>query len=178
MGAFTPIEEPLPPPAQVLLPLEAFAETWKGRPNAPVLMGLRHVAMGVEETARAEAAKWAVEMHPTPGELQIESYNDFLMRWIISCAACHPSDLSRDFFAFAQDTVRDALTSQGVQLIWERYETMLLETSPLDAALEDEEVGELIALLEADRLNGLTTSYARRVRRLLRSVLTDLRLVE
>ena len=175
MSGFIPQKGPQKPTVVMTLGPEGFADTWKQKPEAGAIIGLRHVASGVDETGRAEAAKYAVEMHPADRELQIEAFNDFLMRWIISYAACSPNDIAQNYWAMAQDTVRDALSSAGVRAIWDRYERMLIEESPLDPPLEDEEIGELTSLLESGTLEQMVTSQAKRSRKLLRFVLDDLR---
>lgn len=176
MSAFGKLPDAAPP-AFVDVPPQCFREDWGPRPSDTVRVGLRHVAAGTEETARGEAAKYAVEMHKDAPDLQVDAYQDALMRWIVAKATCQPSDVSRPFWKMAEDTVREALTSAGVRLIWDRYEKMLVETSPLDPELADEDVGELIVLLETGALKNMATSQATRARRLLRFVLNDLRLV-
>jgi hypothetical protein len=99
------------------------------------------------------------------------------MRWIVARSTCLHDDITKPYWRMAEDTVRECLTSEGVRLIWDRYERMLVETSPLDPELSAEKVPELVALLDAGTLDIMASSQAKRARKLLAFVLEDLRLV-
>lgn len=176
MSGFTAPEK-LKPSTVIPLPPSAFKDDWQDKPTAVAIVGLRHVPSGTEETARAEAAKYAYMMHPTDADLWSIAYDDALMRWIVAKCTCAPDNAALPFWPMAEDTVRECLTSDGVRLIWGAYERMLIETSPLDPELTDEEVGELVTLLENGTLGIMASSQGKRARRLLKFCLDSLKLV-
>jgi hypothetical protein len=71
------------------------------------------------------------------------------------------------------ELVRDALTPEGVKLIWDALERTTIETSPTSALATDEEVAELV--VKAPRaLAEMPPWQAQRVRRLLRFCLEEM----
>jgi hypothetical protein len=135
-------------PRVIEVPPEAFASDWLDRPSEPVKIGLRLVPDHDKQVARAEAAKYAAQMHPGDTENAIDCFNDALLRWLIARATCQPHDVREPWFQMAEDTVRYALSTEGVKTLAHEIEVFELETSPLTKPATDDEVADLAALLE------------------------------
>ena len=177
--------------SHVLLEPDAFRPLSPNRPSEPVVVGLRLIASGEEETARAEAAKYAVGMlsqavkalpeghHMTPHEreLQEETYEDALLRWVVARCTCQAADVSQPYWKMPEDTVRECLTSDGVRYIFHAYERMRIEHSPIEQQIDDSDLGELASLLEPAILDQMAGSQAKRLRRILAFALAQLRAV-
>lgn len=166
------------PPRTLVLPPSVFASEWTSRPREPVVVGLRLLADGEEQTARAEAVRCASELHPEAfTEEWLEAYNDALLRWIVARGICDPNDLTQpsQVLPMAEDQVRSALTSLGVRFIFDAIERLQVETSPLYSEASSEEIEELRHRLANAELGSLTPTAAGRARRLLRYVLLELR---
>jgi len=160
------------PPRVITLPPSAFATEWRERPTEPVELGLRYLPDGETETARTEAAKHAMRLHPDDLELANDCFNDALLRWIVSRCTCSAEDAREPYFRAAQDTVWFALSEDGVKLIAHEYEVFKIETSPLHPPATDEEILDLAALLEDEPpFAGMSTAEERGTRRLIGVVL-------
>lgn len=171
----------VPAPRTLTLPPSVFASEWKMRPTEPVVVGLRLLPDAEEQTARAEALRIALELHPDTrdaGDAFVDAYNDALLRWIVARGICDPNDVTAptQILPMAEDQVRHALTSSGVRYIFDAIERLQLETSPIYAEASFDEVAELLHRLGADpdvgSLAGITRKRALRV---LRYVLLELR---
>lgn len=137
------------PPKVIVVAPDAFASEWAQRPSEPVEMGLRLVPDQDLQTARAEAAKLAQQMHEDINTQEaVDCFNDALLRWRIARSTCSVDDLRRPWFDFAEDTVRRALTPEGVKAIAFEIEVFEAETSPLYAPADDERIADLQAILE------------------------------
>ncbi len=171
----------MPAPRTLVLPPSIFASEWPGRPKEPVVVGLRLLPDAEEQTARAEAVKLALELHPEGDDAWVEAYNDALLRWIVARGICDPNDLTQptQIFPMAEDQVRQALTSSGVRYVFDAIERLQLETSPAYAEASEDELWELIHRLEADPDLGMLERPSRaRALRLLRYVLLELQAVD
>lgn len=166
------------PLRHVVLRADFFADDWseKPAPGGEIALGLRKVSDADTTTARAEAAKYAMEMHDDQ-EGQIEAFNDALMRWLIVRGTCDANDvtLNAPLFDGSEENVRNALTSRGIRYVWDEYERFHLETSPLVLPASDEDITSLIQFLKPELLGNMTTGAALRVRKLLGFCLSELR---
>lgn len=154
----------------VLAP-SAFADDWPDKPADGVAVGLRFISEADIQTARAEAARVAVELHDDE-EGRTEAFNDALMRCAVARGTCNPNDLNVPFFDM-EENVRLALTSRGVRKVWDEIERFHLEESPIVAEIKPEEIAELV-----DRLKGvsfLSPGRQVRIRKLLGFCLEELR---
>lgn len=161
------------PPKVITVDPRAFASEWADRPLEPVEMGLRVIPDEDLQTARAEAAKFAQEMHDDLGsEDAVDCFNDALLRWIIARGTCAPDDVRQPFFSFAEDTVKAALSTEGVKSISFELEVFKTETSPLLKPVDTEEELDLAHILtEGAPWGAMGDARARGTRRLLRVVL-------
>lgn len=170
--------EKRPAPAVVEMPASAWADTWAGKPAVAVKVGLRLIADGDIEDARETAARAAWRRHPEPRDedARVESYNDALIRWVVGRAACRPDDVSRAFWPMPEDEIPAQLTTAGVRLLYDRYEALKLETSPLGEEAGAEDLGRLGAILADPSLcAALAEELPRRDRRMLRICLDHIR---
>ena len=103
-------------------------------------------------------------------------FNDHLMTEIVSRTICDPNDVTRvhQCIPLPQDMVREYMTPDGVKLVFQAYERLVLETSPITHELEDDELPLLIAHLVKDSLTSLPPARAKSARRLLGYVLSEL----
>ncbi len=164
------------PERHVVLKKDAFAETWEGKPPEDLALGLRKISDTNIQTARAEAAKYAVMMHQDR-EGQIECFNDALMRWAIVYGTCDANDIDvqAQVFSGSEENVRNALTSQAIRFVWDELERYHIETSPLVVAATDEQIEQLGKRLAAKVLPGMMTVGAmNRSRKLLAFVLQEI----
>lgn len=182
MSAFSSLIKPRAPqqkrpaPRAVEVPVHAFADDWAGKPTQPMRVGLRLVSERDMQMARSEAAKhaWRLHREEHDDENRVDAFNDALVRWVVSCALCKPDDATAPFWDDMQlEVVNGALTSEGVRLLWEEYETLAIDSSPLSRELDDEELPAL-GMLTADVFDALDPEESRRVRRLLAHCLDTL----
>ena len=164
-------------PRVIDVPPEAFASDWLERPQEPVQIGLRLVPDHDKQVARAEAAKYAAQMHPSADDVEntVDCFNDALLRWLIARATCQPHDVREPWFQMAEDTVRIALSTEGVKMLAHEIEMLELEMSPLYKPATDDEVADLAALLQQGAPWGqMSPAEQRGTRRLLAVVLERL----
>ena len=161
------------PPKVISIHPNAFASTWEKRPQVAVEVGLRLVPDEDLQTARAEAVKFALEMHSREDEDELNAcFNDALLRWRIAKTCCSPDDTRRPFWEYAEDTVRVALTTEGVKSLAHEIELLELETSPLYAPATDDEIQDLVAILnDGPPWAKMSAAEQRGTRRLLTAVL-------
>lgn len=169
----TTIDQAMPasnaPPRTVTLPVTAFGDTWKGKPDTDVAIGLRLISSDVVENARAAARKQAREWHcdKETGRIldedaYIDAYNDGFMRRCVARATCDVNDIAEPYFKFAENTVREALTVEGVRRLWDELLILHAENSVAIAPADDADIermarvllhgGALAALDEGDRV--------------------------
>jgi hypothetical protein len=162
------------PARVVVLPPSAFADSWSSKPKAEVAIGIRFVSEHDLQIAKAEASRSVERLYVDKDgatidhEKLVESWNDALIRWIVAVGTCDANDVSKPYFAFAQDTVAIALTPQGVRRLWDEIEQLAIEFGPASTEAGDEAVAALAARLAGgDALSGLDPARSGRVRRLL-----------
>lgn len=166
-----------PPPATLELKPEAFADTWENKPSAPVLVGLRTIGVLDLAEARSEAAREALAAHRTPDDpAAIEAYNDALLAWIVSRCTCDPLDMRKELLLWdgmPQETVKEALSENGLLQIFDAYERLKLEQDPTQQEATDDEIVRLPDVYAA-AVPHLHGGRLTRVRRLLAFVLEEL----
>jgi hypothetical protein len=169
-AAATPAKRPAP--KVVELPPCAWADTFAKKPAGPVRVGLRRIADGDMRDAREQAAKIAWKAHPQPldEELRIEAFNDALVLWIVSRATCKPEDVLATFWAMPQDEIPEQLTTQGQRQLYDAFEELKLEDSPLEQEAGAEDIERLAVMLSAGGA-AIASSAAPRTKRLLRHCL-------
>jgi hypothetical protein len=144
----------------MVLPRSAFADVWSGKPAGDVAIGLRVLSEADVQTARAEAAKLAVELHPEDGDDRIDAFNDALVRWAVARGTTDPNDVRRPYFEAAEDTVRDALTSHGALAVYEALERLTIETSPLEPPASNDDLHSLADVLrDPERVGFSATAF-------------------
>lgn len=140
-------------PRIVPVPLEAFGDTWSGKPKQPVEIGLKRISATDIEQARQDAARQAIGFYEgRDGECideiaRDEAYNDALMRFAVARATCQPQNPTQPYFELAEDTIRNALTLEGVRLLWDELIVLHRSTGVNQAPIEADEVNELAAIL-------------------------------
>lgn len=167
------------PVRHVIIRSNAFADDWAEKPDdgGEIALGLRKISDADSTTARAEAAKFAMEMHDDQ-EGQVEAFNDALMRWLVVRGTCDANDntINAPLFDGSEENVRNALTSKGIRFVWDEIERFHQETSPLVPVATDEDLLELAELMKQPKLLEFTTvGSALRIRKLLGFCLTELR---
>lgn len=176
------------PPATIVVPPEAFANTWVDRPEEDVCIGLRFVPDTELEDARLEAYRRANELVPdheksaAATEVFVASFQDALVRWVIARGTCDPNDVHKPWAlwdAAPEDMAREVLTDLGAQRIFDAWERMRISSDIALPIASDSDIALLVEL--ARRLPALgRASRPRelRCRRLLRFVLEELETVE
>jgi hypothetical protein len=162
------------------LPPEAFADTREPRVRKAKTAGMRLLREGEVARARAEAAQYAWELHATTADVEgrIACYQDRLMTWIACAALCEPTDARVRFMDLSVETASETLTPAGVRLVFDTYERIVLETSPIEAELTEDDETELVERLLRDELSLLSIAPQRRARKLLHFVLQELRALD
>lgn len=143
-----------PAPATITLDPEEFAATWSARPVAPIKFGLRLPSEREIMTARAEAAKVAVNLHGADEPEEREAaFGDALLAFGCARCLCDPLDLMapHPVLPFADDMVRDALPSAALRRVWDAVERLAAEVSPLVAEATDEDLRGLAAAILTGR---------------------------
>lgn len=176
MSGFGKLARDTVPPQTVVLEPHDFASEWEGRPVSSVAIGLRLVPNGVDETARAQAAQYAWELHPNRDDVEERgnTFSDAVVRWLVAKCTCLPNSVDQPYFEMAEDTVKVALTSRGIRKIWDAYEQMLIEMGGLDGPISDPDLERLQALLASNALAMLPPNREVRARKLLAFVLSEL----
>lgn len=183
MSTFGEIERGRPP-GKVVVPPEAWSNTWTDRPEEDVCIGLRFIADVDLEDARIEAYRRAKELFPEfessedVRELFVASFQDSLMRFVVGRGACDPNDVHKHWTlwnAAPEDMARETLTDKGAQLIFDAWERMRIENDIGVTVASDEDLALLPKLLERMPLVREKSRTAElRLRRLLRYVLEEL----
>ncbi len=174
--------EPRKPPVTILLSPSAFADTWPGKPTSDVAVGLRFISEREIQTARAEAAKYAWQMHDIDAdeEAREECFNDALMRWAVAYATCDPNDVTKPWLGDAgavEDAIGEALHSSGIRRLWDAYDAMQSERGAVSPEADDDELREIAGYLTAGVVDRMTTAQGKRARKLLGTCLDTLRAV-
>lgn len=176
MTVFSNLQQgPSPAPRVVTLPTSAFADDWDRKPREPMQIGLRLVSEGDIERARAAALQKALEMVPEPCDERIEQFNDAIMRGVIARATCMPEDAREPFFEMPEDDVQNALTDDGVRLLWHEFDVLKVESCGYLAEATEDELVDLAAMLgDRDAWEALPVAKFKRLRRLALHMLEEL----
>ncbi len=165
------------PTRHVVLTVDSFADDWQDKPLGEIAIGLRKISDSDTQTARAEAAKFAIGMHDDR-EGQIEAFNDALMRWLIVRGTCDANDvaLNAPLFDGSEENVRNALTTKAVRFVWDELERFHLETSPIVHVATNEDFAEFLELAKhLELLDLMSPASQLRIRKLIGFCLTELR---
>lgn len=142
------------PPRIVVLQPGAFADTWPLKPLTEVAVGLRLIASSDVQAARGvateQARKWFANREgatPLDHESFLDAYNDGVMRHCVARACTDPNDVSEPYFPAAEDTVRDALTEEGVRRLWDELIILHASTSINIPRADDTDVERLVRVL-------------------------------
>lgn len=165
-----------PAPGRVVLPPAAFAPTWKGRPAAPIPVGLRLVSETTNDRARAEATASA-DRHFAPPLQDVEGYvqhwNAAAMRGVLAHALCQADDADAPFFeSLAEDLIGHAFVEYGIVRLWQGYCELRERLSPLLRLAGPDDISDLSTRLSHEGAIGLLPDGDRR---LLARILDDLR---
>lgn len=156
------------------VPPEAFADTWELRPTTPMRIGVRLLADGDYDKARAAAARLAADNHPTDPESRIEAFNEALMQWVVARGTCKADDVSQPFWQCPQDIVPIALSPDGLRLLFDAIEELKIEKTPLGREADDAALQSLGTLLQIEGVRTvLVRDGSKRLRRLLQHVLDE-----
>lgn len=163
-------------PIVVTLPPSAFAQSWAGKPNEPVRIGLRLCSESTHDKARANATVSADRFYPEASrnsESYVEHWNGQIVRGVMAEAVCQPHDVTRSWFkAMAADLVGVAFTEKGILRLWQGYAELTERLSPLLRLATPEDLSDLSTrLADADAIGHLHDGD----RRLLARILDDLR---
>ncbi len=158
------------PPLVVSLPPSAWADTWNGKQDVPVDIGLRLISEAEASNARAEAARKARDFHVDPDDEdgRIEAYNGNLMVLALARATCQPDNIAEPYWQVAEDSIARALTPAGIELLYGHLDTLTLAEAPTMPEATDAEIAALArALLDGSAWSGMTGAAGHRVKRLL-----------
>jgi hypothetical protein len=157
-----------------LLP-QHFADTWEGKPVAPVEIGLRVPPEGEMIGARVEAVRVARD---TRGDLtdadRDQIFNDALTSIIVARGICDPNDVraSHPFLQMAEDVVPMALKTRTIRHLFEQLDKLHIEQSPLFLEIDREGLSRLTEYLSIeDPFNGLSDFNRERAARFLQLAL-------
>lgn len=177
MGAFTRHQQAVAskPSRIVIVPPSAFADDYEDKPKEPVRVGLRLVSEQVFNRSRTAAAQDAWKSHPENDDEgnRIDRFNQKLVGLIVAHAAVEPENAAAAYFGpMAEDKILRAMTSEGIRMLYDEYETYAISVSPTAPEATDDELGTIADGLESGSLlQGMDVVTARRARRLLRHVL-------
>jgi hypothetical protein len=146
MSKFAPPAKEIVKPARVVVvPLSAWAYNYKLKPKDEVAIGLRLISEREVQVGKAEASKYMLKMYGTDGALPLtdiekayECWDDAFLAYVVGRSACDPNDCDKQYFPFAQDDAKNALTSEGLRLIWDEYMLAARGTGERAQIREDE----------------------------------------
>ena len=126
----------------VLSPMH-FAAEWPARPEADVAIGLRRLSERDVKVAKEMGRKIIHRDHVRDGkivdlDMAYESYNDELIRYLMARATVNPNDSALPYFQMAEDTIHQALTSEGVKKLWDAWTVLNLTGAAAQIATDDE----------------------------------------
>lgn len=154
-----------------------FADDWPNKPSEPVKIGFRLPSEQTLAEAQMMASKSAWLELPNHGDAgpRQELYASELMTNVLARSLVLPNDRSTLFFPEAPELqCRVALSSGGVRALWERFELLNRQLSPLSPEATDDEISRLAARLGNGEFLQLDAGRGRRVRRLLHLVAVEL----
>jgi hypothetical protein len=170
------LQRATPAPATIVLKVNDFAYDWQQRPKEDICCGIRVLSADAEDSAKDTAKQKAIESERDTEE---ELKRQYLIQLDAACLS-DPNDISAccEPFDMASDQLPVALTSNALLKIYDSYEKLKIETSPLFPEATDDECSQLAGELLAGGLEDLTAAdgvRGARVRRYLRFVLDELR---
>ena len=168
MATFASIASRTPTHFAEILP-SWWAADWTERKDAPLKIGFRSVSQADIDAARAEAAKKAWRLHPEPVDIDNrgDAFNDALIVWLVARGTCDPTDVRQPWIECPEDNVAAALTSEALRVLFDRWCAFRDATGPLGIAIDDDELAELRASLDAGSLGKLGKTQEQEARRLL-----------
>jgi hypothetical protein len=140
------------PPRVVALPPNAFADTWKDKPNQPLRIGLKRIAEADQRAARVEAAKKADALHPScphDDPIWVEAYNQAVMHACLGFALTHPDDLAQPLWPLQFDVLPHRLAEGGVERLFDELELLTVLDSPSRPEASDETLADFAERLHA-----------------------------
>lgn len=145
------------PGRTITVPTWVWADTWSGKPDGPVVVGLRLLGNGDLARVVKLATQYADEKVPLVGhfsheELWHEAYNNFLVFEIAALGICSAESVNAgpDVMKYAQDQIRYAMTPAGARWLFEQRELYEKQVSSIDPMLEDADADEFCAALKAN----------------------------
>jgi hypothetical protein len=159
------------PPRVVELPPSAWSADRPDRPMSAVSIGIR-VPSDDDTEAAKEAAMERVAQLPSGADQsdRIDAYNDALVKNLVACSTCVPTDVTQRFFGMGEDEIDVRLTTDGVRRLWHEVEALRIAENPGMPEAGDEEFSHLIALWERDAVDLLPAVEAMQCRRLVEYV--------
>jgi hypothetical protein len=115
------------PPRVVTLPPNAFADTWKDKPETPVQVGVRRIAEADQRAARVEAQKRADILHPDvlhDDPVWVEAYNQALMHACLGFALTKPEDMTQPLWPLQFDVLAHRLSQGGTARLYDELELL------------------------------------------------------
>lgn len=154
-----------------------FADNWESKPKAAVCIGLRLMSENDKGVARRDSEELALKTHPKGGVNAVDAYNDALMRHVCAFGICDPNDVTQPWASMElpEVEVRIALTTRGVQHIFEAIRKYETESSPLHREITEDEYSELVLRVDDGALERLTPARAKLARKFLAYALDELR---
>ncbi|NUP08455.1 MAG: hypothetical protein HOW73_20590 [Polyangiaceae bacterium] len=164
------------PARTMMVPPSVFADTWQGKPDEAIRLGIVFIAEEAQTRAAAMAQQSAEGEFPNgPEQSAIDAFNTHLMANTLCRVLCDEDDVSRLFFEDAPEmAIRVAMTDRGIARVWESYQRILTEESPLSDEATDAEIAQLGRLLADGAVSRLTPEWQRRMRRLFGEVAIEL----
>lgn len=158
------------PPASMIVQPSTFASTWDSRPVQEELVGLRPLSSDDMTYALGEAYRLAMRDHPHDSDKSGReiAYNENIMRLAIARGTCDPNDLTKAWEVWGgspEDAVHYALTREGTKSLWDAIERVSIETSPVRAQIDDEDLARLARIVKATlaRMPAARSARARRL---------------
>jgi hypothetical protein len=104
-----------------------------------------------------------------------DAYNDAFMRHAVARGTCDVNDIRRPYFQFAEDTVRDALTEEGVRHIFDELRVLHVIRNVAVQPIDAPDIGRLArVLLDGSALTALPDAERPELLRILSHALTML----
>lgn len=156
---------------------EEFSSEWKGATN--IAIGLRMLSFEEDRVAEKLADKRLRESLNEGRELDeaLAERNSFILSWVVARGICDPNDRTKGHpaFEYAEDQVPRAFTSGAIARIFDELEKLRVETSPLFAEANDEDLAALSDFLGIkEPLVGFSPQKAARIRRYANFILREI----
>ncbi len=159
-----------------MIPPSVFADTWDGKPSEAIRVGIRLIAEDAQTRAAAMAQQDAEREFPNGPDLAVDdAFNTHVQSNTLCRVLTDPEDSSRLFFENAPEmAIRVAMTDRGIARVWESYQRILIEESPLSPEATDEEIAVIGHMLSDGAISRLSPDWQRRMRRLFGEVAAEL----